>query len=214
MNQQQYDQYQVTQQQHLYDTIKNELFLQHYTPGGIRYFEIVEDFETVYAPHERVFILFPKNGADRNGEIVDGVTYLQQTYNATVLVQTIAFNGRFIGIPQEWKRPCNYYFYIAQECIKQAYSPAVAGGFYVYTLRPAVRHMKPYPKSYREVECFNGGAFVVFRIYDDGSGIQQRGMYELHRKYNKRAILDKANRLRDNGALPPYTSAGDELRLR
>lgn len=90
MNQQQYDQYQVTQQQHLYDTIKNELFLQHYTPSGIRYFETVEDFDSVYAQHERVFILFPKNGADRNGEIVDGVTYLHQTYNATVLVQTIA----------------------------------------------------------------------------------------------------------------------------
>lgn len=94
------------------------------------------------------------------------------------------------------KKPNAYYYFIAKEFLNQAYSKNTARSFFDFDLQDKGTHTI--------VECFNGGAFVTLKIYDNK--IQRFGNYSKHRFVNKEDIINKAKMLLNENLLPKYYS--------
>ena len=84
------------------------------------------------------------------------------------------------------KKPNGYYYWIAKEFLRQAYSKSTAESFYEFSLK--------FKQGYGIVECFNGGAFITIKIREDK--IYRSGHYDKHRFVNKTRLLNSAR----NGA--------------
>lgn len=91
-------------------------------------------------------------------------------------------------------KPNGYYYWIAKEFLKRAYSKKVSSSFYDFTIIKK--------GSFKIVECFNGGAFVGIHIHE--THIKRSGHYSSHRPVNKVKLLAQANELLLQDQIPKY----------